>query len=424
MPTSCLFRIPSLVKLPSLKLVLLCFVAISPSLGTAVSAIGRVVLFFLALLLLIVSIFGKKKSFDLVYSALTISILAAIFYMGLSTLWSDVAVGESLNAWARHARILSIVLIIFVISSQSEARVVLRAFVAGQVFVVLSAWLLVFSADVPWATAASAKATYAVFGSYLEQSISQAVLAAILWFERDWIFGRRGCWAAILLAFASVVLTLGYMSGRTGTVVCLALICFAIFKQAQRRLVAFSGVVVLAAVLLSVGFSKTMVDRFLIVKSEISEYSQQSAKASSSGQRLLYWQVSLELIAQRPIFGYGAGSWNKHYQAQHGGRASDGTLTTLDPHQLFLLWAVEGGLLGLALLIGVLSNIYLVSRKHLGSNDLTTKAVLIALIVSGLFNSMIYGIGMGDFFCIAFGIVLYKSTQSNTVKKSGPDVKT
>ena len=368
MSTSSLLRIPSLVNLSSLKLFLLCFVAISPSLGTAVSAIGRVVLFFLALLLLVVSMIEKRKLLDPDHSALTISILAAIFYMGLSILWSDVDVRHSLNAWVRHARILSIVLILFLISSQSEARVVLQAFVAGQAFVVVSAWLLVFSVPVPWATAASANATFAVFGSYLEQSISQAVLAAILWFERDWIFGRRGRWAAILLAFSTVVLTLGYMSGRTGTLVFLALISFAIFRQAGQRLVAFGGVVVLAAVLLSFGLSKTMVDRFLMVKSEISAYKQQSATGSSSGQRILFWQVSSELIAKQPIWGYGAGSWNKHYQAQQGGRADPSTLTTLDPHQLFLLWAVEGGLLGLALLIGVLANIYLASRKQMRRN--------------------------------------------------------
>ena len=160
-----------------------------------------------------------------------------------------------------------------------------------------------------------------------------------------------------------------------------------------------------------------------MVKSEISAYKQQSATGSSSGQRILFWQVSSELIAKQPIWGYGAGSWNKHYQAQQGGRADPSTLTTLDPHQLFLLWAVEGGLLGLALLIGVLANIYLASRKQMRRNNSTIQAVLIALIVSGLFNSMIYGIGMGDFFCIAFGILLYKSPQSTFLKKSGHDVK-
>jgi hypothetical protein len=31
--------------------------------------------------------------------------------------------------------------------------------------------------------------------------------------------------------------------------------------------------------------------------------------------------------------------------------------------------------------------------------------MVLALVISGLFNSMIYGIGMGDFFCIGLGIL-------------------
>ena len=422
MSISSRFCVLSSTLLPNLKVSLLCFVAVSPSLGTAFSAIGRVILVCLALALLVVSMIGKKQSLNSYYSPLAVSILASIFYMGLSISWSDVALHDSLNALTRHARILSIILVVLVISSQSEAKVMLRAFVAGQVFVVLSAWLLVLSADVPWATAASAKTSFAVFGSYLEQSISQAVLAAILWFQRDWIFGRHGRWVAVCLSLASVVLTLGYMNGRTGTLVCLGLIFFAVFKEVPRKFLGVACVAAFAMTLLGIGSSKTMFDRFLQVKSEVNAYSQKSATGTSSGQRLLYWQVSTELIEKRPFLGYGVGSWNKHYQIQQHGRADPSTLKVIDPHQLFLLWAVEGGLLGLSLLAVVFINIFYCSRQQKRSNAFCLQAVLLALIISSLFNSMIYGIGMGDFFCIAFGILLWASAKPPSHKTIGQHV--
>jgi hypothetical protein len=45
--------------------------------------------------------------------------------------------------------------------------------------------------------------------------------------------------------------------------------------------------------------------------------------------------------------------------------------------------------------------------KHLAPPDAhTLQALVAALVISGMFNSMIFGIGMGDFFCVGFGILL------------------
>jgi len=65
------------------------------------------------------------------------------------------------------------------IATSERGLVVLRAFTFAQLFVVLTAWLLVIGVRAPWVAANSADTTYAVYGSYLEQSIS-SVLAAIL----------------------------------------------------------------------------------------------------------------------------------------------------------------------------------------------------------------------------------------------------
>lgn len=79
---------------------------------------------------------------------------------------------------------------------------------------------------------------------------------------------------------------------------------------------------------------------------------------------------------------------------------------TRDPHQLFLLWAVEGGLIGLALLGASL--VALASQaRHLGAAEgRSLQALLLGLVVASLFTSSIYGIGMGDFFCVGLGLAL------------------
>jgi uncharacterized membrane protein len=70
------------------------------------------------------------------------------------------------------------------------------------------------------------------------------------------------------------------------------------------------------------------------------------------------------------------------------------------------LWAVEGGLLGLVLLCAVWAALWRYGRGLAANDGHALQAMVLALVISGLFNSMIYGIGMGDFFCIGLGILV------------------
>jgi O-antigen ligase len=85
-----------------------------------------------------------------------------------------------------------------------------------------------------------------------------------------------------------------------------------------------------------------------------------------------------------------------------------------NPHQIFLLWALEGGLIGLSLLLGVIVSIYLWSRRLGPSDARSLQSALAALVVAGLTTSTIYGIGMGDYFCMLIGILLCTGHAAST----------
>lgn len=392
-------------RLDRARLGLLYFVALSASLGTAVSAIGRLLLYLAALVYLAGRASRRVQAPNTgLPPALSWAVLLALAYMALSVLWSAVGPVEALWSWSRHARILTILVLLCLITSQAEARAVLRVFVWGQLFVVLSAWMLVLKLPVPWATSAG-QGTYAVYGSYLEQGISQAVLVALLWFQRDQVFGPRGRWLAVACALATAVLTIGLMRGRTGHLVLLGLLGLAIFYQVPRRL---SWTTWLAPPLLAIlafqlptAFRVNMAGVF----DQVAQYRQGSTQDTSAGTRFEFWGASVRAIAEQPLFGHGAGSWNQVYLRLKGPQASALNDTVSDPHQLFLLWAVEGGLLGLALLCAVLAALWRHGTQMVVADAGAVRATVLALVISGLFNSMIYGIGMGDFFCIGLGIL-------------------
>lgn len=390
----------------SLRLLLLCFIAVSPSLGTAFSALGRLFLYIAAACIFLLPTTGQQSESGKRFQYLTVLVLVTIGYMLATVAWSTVTLAESLHAWTRHARLLTIPILYMLIRNFAEGKAILQAFAFGQIFVVLSAWLLVVGINVPWATAAASKETYAVFGSYLEQSISQSILVAILWFARDWIFGPRGRWMAIFGAISTLVLTLGFLRGRSGHLVALTIIALAVMYELPRRQKWITVVIISIVMAFTLAGSKNFRDRMGSVGSEIAEYSEHTVADSSSGVRLYYWHVSILAAIEKPILGHGAGSWNQQYRRLGSDKANPLTLSISDPHQLFLLWVVEGGLVGMALLGILFFYILLCSRALALPETRMLQTIVAALFVSGLFNSMIFGIGMGDFFCIGIGILL------------------
>ena len=392
-------------RMDSARLGLLYFVALSASLGTAVSAIGRLLLYLAALVYLVGLARGRGRATGTgLPPAMSWAVLLALAYMALSVLWSAVGPVEALWSWSRHARILTILIVLCLIANLAEARAVLRVFVWGQLFVVLSAWMLVLKLPVPWATGAW-QGSFAVYSSYLEQGISQAVLVALLWFQRDQVFGPRGRWLALGLAVATAVLTIGLMPGRSGHMVLLGVLTLALFHELPRRLRWAVLLAPMLGVVLMFQLPTTFRERMTQVGSEVAMHRQGSAQETSSGARLEYWRASLQAITEQPLRGHGAGSWNQAYRRLKGPQVSSLYDTASDPHQLCLLWAVEGGLLGLALLCAVLATLWRYGSRLAATDGHALQAMVLALVISGLFNSMIYGIGMGDFFCIGLGIL-------------------
>jgi O-antigen ligase len=407
--TSQLHAQPDQVKL-NLRLLLVCFATVSVSLGTAFSAIGRLALYLVALWLVIANMTAKKpKQFwpNSVWNARwETAALLAVAYMALSVLWTEADLTKSILSWTRHARLLTIPLVWILLRDRTEARLVLRVFVIAQLLVVASSWLLIGGFPVPWATALTAKTTYAVFGTYLEQSIMGATLVFILWHQREWIFGAKGQCLAIAAALFTGIQVLGFLNGRSGYLVFTALASMAIIYQLPKHWRWAAVLVPFVTVAIVLAGSKTARDRVFVVQQEIAAYSQRADINTSSGERLIYWETSLRAIAEKPLFGFGSGGWNHEFQNLTDHKLDQSFYNIDNPHQMYLLWAVEGGLTGLALLLGLFVSLYMRSRSLAASDARSLQSALAALAVAGLTTSTIYGIGMGDYFCMLIGILL------------------
>ena len=382
-------------RLPSFAVFSVSFLAFSVSLGVAMVSIAK--------LLVLIAVLGqfiqdlRNRSFPSLKSwpQLTWWMLAAMAWMSMSGMWTEASTSEALAGWGRHSRILWFLAVFYVLRTPALALLTLKWFVAGMVIMMLSSWALVIGLPVPWATAQDLPSMGIVHGSTLEQPVLLTLLAVVLWFMRDhW---PQGFWRCVPIAvlLLTVLNVFFVMTGRSGFLVMLLFITMAVWWQLPRKwrwlVVGLPFALGALMMLVSPRFQAKTTE----VTRDVSIYRQGSIDASQA-QRLDYWHRSLLAMKESPLLGHGVGSWRVNYHRLGGMQVA----APSNPHQQYLLWAVESGVVGLFLFLGIL----VFQLKGAYALPLNAKQTLLTVTaiaaVMGLMNCPYFGAGMGE--CLVY----------------------
>ena len=371
------------------------FLAVSVSLGVAVVSIAKLLLLIAAVGQLFFDV--KHRSFPSfkLWPSMTWWILLAMVWMSLSFLWTESSSADALAGWGRHSRILWFIPVLYLLRSPEQSLLTLKWFVAGMVVMMLSSWALVAGLPVPWASAKELPSLGIVHGSTLEQPVLLTFLAVVLWFMRaHWPQGHWR-WVPIGILLLTVLNVFFVMTGRSGFLVMLVFISMAVWWQLPKRwrwlVVGLPFVLAALMMVLSPRFQTRTTE---VVKDVLS-YRQGSIETSQA-QRLDYWHRSLLAFQEKPLIGHGVGSWRMNYH-RLGGMQAD---APSNPHQQYLLWLVEAGVVGCILFLSLLFAQYK-DAQALPTNDrqaLTTITAIAA--VMGLMNCPYFGAGMGE--CLVY----------------------
>ena len=114
------------------------------------------------------------------------------------------------------------------------------------------------------------------------------------------------------------------------------------------------------------------------------------------------WRGSVNGILIKPIFGYGVGSMPDVYK-EYGGRLNK---QISQPHQQYLFWWVEFGLVGLLIMLGFFYTLIKDSCQLIQEAQYALRSILAVLLVVGLFNCPFFGVGMGEFFFLEIAVIL------------------
>lgn len=406
----------------SVRLGLVCLTALSVSLPMAWISLAKFLLFTSGVVYLIADHWTKRGNAALNQLWTTRVLLVILVIFGFSVFWSEADTTTALSDYVKHAKLMGILLLLSLVRSEWEARVAVLAFAAGQVFLLLSSWMMFLGIPIPWS--ADAPTPYVVFSSYLDQSIMLATSAGVFWHlrkERLW-----PQWAGLCMALLALVNALLLLEGRTGYLVALTTISLAAMWTMPKRLRTATLIVtpVIALLALSLG-SAQVHERVTKIVSESLNFTkhQQVGINDSSGWRLNAWRRSVQAINEKPLIGHGVGGWTPAAKRFEGSNANAlfGEGNNSNPHQEYLLWGVELGLGGVLLLVVFLLAAARDAFTFAPSIGHATLSVLVAIAVACLFNSSLYDDLMGDYLCVSLGLLLALGAQSryvNTAKQA------
>ncbi len=397
----------------NVRLGLVCLSAVSVSLPMAWISLAKVLVLVAGLGYLCFDFVRGQRDATLgvLWTPRILAVIGIAF--AASLLWTGADLPSALNSLLKHIKVMEIALLCVLVRSRAEARIGIAAYALGQGFLLLSSWLLFVGVPVPWQ--ADSALDYEVFSTYLDQSLMFATSAGVFWYLRGEGLWPR--WAGLLLALLALVNTLLLLKGRSGYLVALTTIALAIMWAMPRHLRLATLITTPVVLLLGLTLaSNTVYERVTKIFHESQNFAQTRhvAEGDSSGFRLNAWLRSVQALQEKPLQGHGVGNWAPVVKRIQGAEADAifGQGNHSNPHQEYLLWAVELGVGGALLLLALFISIARDALRFPLSIQQALLGVVAATAVACLFNSALYDDLMGDFFCVSLGLLMALGVRS------------
>jgi O-antigen ligase len=178
-----------------------------------------------------------------------------------------------------------------------------------------------------------------------------------------------------------------------------------VFTHIPKRMRVWGVVATIAVAGVLVFSSERMQKRFALAFKETATF-HQDGEYTSVGARLKAWQFSVELFQQAPWVGHGIGSY-RPLAYEHFAPSPICKLGVCEqPHNQFILTAVEGGVLGLLALTAFLAA-PLVSRSQPGSPAASLALPFVAIfVVTACFDSSLKIQAQAFFTMVTLGLLM------------------
>jgi O-antigen ligase len=209
-----------------------------------------------------------------------------------------------------------------------------------------------------------------------------------------------------VLSFFAAVNVLFMVPSRTGQAVLIILVGFYFFEWLRwKGIIAAILIIILAAGIIYMIPNTAVHTRMAQLFQEYGEWQPGRATnmGSSTGLRMEFYHNSLKIIRENPLLGVGTGGFVDAYKKQV---RNSPMISTDNPHNQYLLTAIELGLIGLGMLLILFATQWrMAARLPFRQEKMAAFAMLLAIITGCMFNSFLSDHAEGLFYVWTTGII-------------------
>ena len=237
----------------------------------------------------------------------------------------------------------------------------------------------------------------------LSSSLTQGALMAWLAF---WLlhYHRKTGMNGILALLALVLVNLFFLvDSSTGVVLMLSLgLLFGLQTMRRAKLAVMTG-----SLIAVVAFAFAVSPMFRTSTQEdvkaVHNFLQGKIEGTSTptGLRLQFYHNSIQIVKSAPILGHGMGRFHEKY-AEHV--AGTNQVVTSNPHNEYLMVAVQSGLVGLGFLVALLWALWRTASRWEGMDRWLAQGMVVWLSVGCCFNCFILDSREGMLFALLAGV--------------------
>ena len=313
-----------------------------------------------------------------------------------------------LEAWMtldKYRELFYIPFFILLFRGHMERQAGLNGFLTAMGITLLLSYLMAFG----WHVGKGGADNAYVFKNHITQGLFMSLalyfLAVQAWNTPS---GRKWRSVFIVLALYNIIFM---TQGRTGYLVLASLVLLLMYQTYRLRGILLGGLIVMGIAVFAYTNSQVVKTRVDTLSGGVEAY-QAGKTGGSIPNRLGFLQNSVILVLQHPILGTGTGSFAYEYEelAQKKGNPS-----TTNPHNEYLMIAVQWGLVGMGLFIYLLYQLWITSYRL--DQVWMAQGVVVAMSVGCLFNSFLLDTTEGHLFAFLVG-TFWGAMKGNKQKSS------
>lgn len=341
----------------------------------------------------------RGNAFALASIALFVALVVGIF-------WSTGERGEAIRVAEKHARVLLVVFAIALAAPKQWRNRAIAAWLLSMALTLALSYLhSVWAFPLARATREAAIGDHYIFKHHITQNVMMSVFAgACLTIAiRAYLSGRsRLALAGLAVTALASANVLFFVAGRTGYLTLVAALILPplfLFRGRMRWMALGAFALVAVSVVL---FSAAPKERVHTAIEEAQAHD--GTQKTSIGMRFEFAQKSLQLIGERPIAGFGTGSYSREFC-----RVASTPLWCqvghYNPHNQFLFFGVQLGLLGVLALLGWIATAAYVLLRVPASERTGGFVLLTTFVIHSLLDSPLYINTEGVWYPLGLGLL-------------------